>query len=246
MESVDKTVSDDAPLILIVDDEQDAVTPMEIKLSLEGYQTRIALTGKEALQGACQEPIPDLILLDIMLPDISGLDVCMRILESPQTRHIPIIMLTAKGEEIDRVVGLEVGADDYLVKPFSIRELILRIKVALKRTLFRNVSAQRILKFDRLYINFDTHHVFVEEEEILLTATEFKLLSTFIEREGSVLTRDVLLDVVWGIQSYVKTRTVDSHIKQLRKKMGSAGDYIETVRGVGYLFHCRHNVNSVA
>ncbi|MBF0382224.1 MAG: response regulator transcription factor [Magnetococcales bacterium] len=234
---INDALGDDAPLILIVEDEQDVVTPMEIKLKLEGYQTRSALTGKSALTEVFREPIPDLILLDIMLPDISGLDVCMRIREAPQTSQIPIIMLTAKGEEIDRVVGFEVGADDYLVKPFSIRELVLRIKVALKRTMGTNVEQPRKSTFGSLNINYDTHRVYVDEEEVLLTATEFKLLSTFIERAGRVQTRDILLDVVWGVQSYVQTRTVDSHIKQLRKKLGPAGDFFETVRGVGYLFN---------
>ncbi|MBF0195142.1 MAG: response regulator transcription factor [Magnetococcales bacterium] len=236
---VNDNMGEDTPLILIVEDEKDVVAPMEIKLALEGYQTRSALTGKAALNEAFREPIPDLILLDIMLPDISGLDICMRIREAPQTSQIPIIMLTAKGEEIDRVVGFEVGADDYLVKPFSIRELILRIQVALRRTMGSSDTPPRKSSFGSLNVNYDTHRVYVEGKEVLLTATEFKLLSTFIERAGRVQTRDILLDVVWGVQSYVQTRTVDSHIKQLRKKLGVAGDYFETVRGVGYLFNAQ-------
>jgi two-component system, OmpR family, phosphate regulon response regulator PhoB len=237
MKTVHDTLGEDTPLILIVEDEKDVVTPMEIKLAMEGYQTRSALTGKSALTEVFREPVPDLILLDIMLPDISGLDICMRIREASQTSQIPIIMLTAKGEEIDRVVGFEVGADDYLVKPFSIRELILRIQVALRRTMGSGDAPPRKSSFGSLNVNYDTHRVHVDGEEVLLTATEFKLLSTFIERAGRVQTRDILLDVVWGVQSYVQTRTVDSHIKQLRKKLGPAGDYFETVRGVGYLFN---------
>ncbi|MBF0448836.1 MAG: response regulator transcription factor [Magnetococcales bacterium] len=236
---IQESVGDDAPLILIVEDEKDVVAPMEIKLAMEGYQTRSALTGKSALIEIFRDPVPDLILLDIMLPDISGLDVCMRIREAPQTNQIPIIMLTAKGDEIDRVVGLEVGADDYLVKPFSIRELILRIQVALRRTLGSNPDTPRKSHFGSLKINYDTHRVYIDDVEVSLTATEFKLLSTFIERAGRVQTRDILLDVVWGVQSYVQTRTVDSHIKQLRKKLGPAGDYFETVRGVGYMFNAQ-------
>ncbi|MBF0382893.1 MAG: response regulator transcription factor [Magnetococcales bacterium] len=210
---------------------------MEIKLSMEGYQTRSALSGKSALTEVFREPIPDLVLLDIMLPDISGLDVCMRIREAPQTSQIPIIMLTAKGEEIDRVVGLEVGADDYLVKPFSIRELVLRIQVALRRTMGSGDKQPKKSQFGPLYVNYDTHQTYIDGKEAVLTATEFKLLSTFIERAGRVQTRDILLDVVWGVQSYVQTRTVDSHIKQLRKKLGVAGNFIETIRGVGYIFN---------
>ena len=197
MRKIHDDLVEDAPLILIVEDEKDVVTPMEIKLSLEGYQTRSALSGKSAITEVFREPIPDLVLLDIMLPDISGLDVCMRIREAPQTSQIPIIMLTAKGEEIDRVVGLEVGADDYLVKPFSIRELVLRIQVALRRTMGNNNGVPPTQsKFGALYVNYDTHRVYIDGKETVLTATEFKLLSTFIERAGRVQTRDILLHLV--------------------------------------------------
>ncbi len=226
------------PLILIVEDEKDVVASMEFKLALDGYLSRSALTGKEALKEVFREPTPDLILLDIMLPDISGLEVCMRIRKEEQTRHIPIIMLTAKGEEIDRVVGLESGADDYLVKPFSIRELMLRIQIALRRSGPKeNATNRSRTTCKRLTVDHDSYKVFVDEEEVHLTATEFKLLSLFLERPDRLQSRDYLLDVVWGIQSYVQTRTVDSHIKQLRKKLGPAGRYIETIRGTGYRFN---------
>ncbi|MCB9487867.1 MAG: response regulator transcription factor [Deltaproteobacteria bacterium] len=222
-------------LILIVEDEEDMVAILEYNLQREGYQTRTALTGAKGLELAAEEPLPDLVLLDIMLPDISGTEICRRIREDARTRSIPIIMTTAKGEEIDRVVGFEVGADDYVVKPFSIRELLLRIRAILRRGRPEE-SAEDVMTFGRLKVDEQGHRTWVDDKELMLTAMEFRLLTTLLKRKGRVQTRDQLLDGVWGIQAEVTTRTVDTHVKRLRQKLGAAGAYIETIRGVGYRF----------
>ena len=222
-------------LILVVDDERDLVNTLQYNLEREGFQTRTALTGNEALEQATLEPLPDLILLDIMLPDQSGMDVCRELRRSERTARIPVVMLTAKGEEIDRVVGFEVGADDYVVKPFSVRELLLRIKAVLRRTEPPPPKSTEVL-FGHLRIDPEAHRVWVDEDEVTLTALEFKLLSTLLARRGRVQSREQLLDDVWGIQAAVTTRTVDTHVKRLRQKLGPAAGYIETLRGVGYRF----------
>ncbi|MBX2813729.1 MAG: response regulator transcription factor [Myxococcales bacterium] len=223
-------------LILIVEDEKDLSTTLEYNLEREGYQTRAAYTGEEAIMLAQKSPYPDLILLDLMLPDIPGTEVCRRLRSIGETRHIPVVMATAKGEEIDRVVGFEVGADDYVPKPFSVRELILRIRAVLRRTQTLDLEAGVELTFGDLRVDPDAHQVWLGESEIVLTALEFKLLTTLLSRKGRVQSRKQLLDDVWGIQADVSTRTVDTHVKRLRHKLGSAGEYIETLRGVGYRF----------
>jgi two-component system phosphate regulon response regulator PhoB len=225
-----------AGLILLVDDEQDLVSTLQYNLEREGFQTRTAHSGRDAIEAAGREPLPDLVLLDLMLPDLSGTEVCRQLRTSELTRHIPIIMLTAKSDEIDRVVGFEMGADDYVVKPFSVRELLLRVRAILRRAQPRPASDESLIMFGRLRIDRDAHRVWVDEEELNLTALEFKLLSTFIGRRGRVQTRDALLSDVWGIDADVTTRTVDTHVKRLREKLGEAGRYIETLRGVGYRF----------
>ncbi len=224
-----------ASLVLIVDDEQDLVDTLEYNLHGAGYETRTALTGSAALEAAARHPLPDLILLDLMLPDVSGTEVCRQVRSQQETSEIPVIMLTAKGEEIDRVVGFEVGADDYVVKPFSVRELLLRVAAILRRDR-AEPKEDRVVSFGCLRLDRERHRVWVEEEEIVPTALEFKLLETFIERRGRVQAREVLLADVWGVDVRVTTRTVDTHIKRLREKLGVAGRYIETVRGVGYRF----------
>jgi two-component system phosphate regulon response regulator PhoB len=176
-----------------------------------------------------------LILLDLMLPDISGTEVCRTLKREPKTNHIPVIMLTAKGEEVDRIVGFELGAEDYVVKPFSIRELLLRIDVVMRRSKTSTLSSATA-QFGRLRIHREAHRVFVDEQEIELTAIEFKLLLTLYDRQNRVQSRASLLDDVWGVDANVTTRTVDTHVKRLREKLGPAGDYIVTVRGVGYRF----------
>jgi two-component system phosphate regulon response regulator PhoB len=222
-------------LILIVEDEQDLVSTLEYNLKREGFTTRSALTGRSALELADQDPPPDLVLLDLMLPDLPGSEVCRQLRAGQRTRDVPILMLTARGEEIDRVVGFELGADDYVVKPFSVRELVLRIRAILKRRHTGDPDGPQLV-LGPLRINREAHRVWVEDQEVILTAIEFRLLTVLATRLGRVQERDVLLRDVWGTETHVTTRTVDTHIKRLRQKLGSAGDYIETVRGVGYRF----------
>jgi len=226
-------------LILIVEDERDLAGTLEYNLEKDGYQTRVAYDGQQALKLAHEEPLPDLVLLDLMLPDFSGIEVCRRLRQDERTRQVPVIMVTAKGEEIDRVVGFEVGADDYVTKPYSVRELSLRIRAILRRSNSDDAVAATRIEFGELAVDTSAHRVLLNDEEIQLTALEFKLLSTFMMRKGRVQTREVLLNDVWGIHANVMTRTVDTHVKRLREKLGSAGIYIETLRGVGYRFKSR-------
>ena len=224
--------------ILLVDDERDLVDVVEFALQREGWRTLTAGDGENALDLARRDPKPDLVLLDLMLPDISGTDVCRQLKAAEDTAEIPIIMLTAKADEIDRVVGFEVGADDYVTKPFSTRELVLRIKAVMRRRDAPQRSAGDLV-FGCLRIDTAGHRVWVEDESVGLTALEFRLLTTFFNRRGRVQSRDVLLTDVWGHSAGLPTRTVDTHIQRLRKKLGAAGDYIETLRGVGYRFRTK-------
>ena len=222
-------------VILIVEDERDLVTTLEYTLQREGYRTRAALTGRAALELAQQDPPPDLVLLDLMLPDCSGFELCRQLRQDERTRRVPIIIASAKGEEIDRVVGFELGADDYVVKPYSVRELLLRVRAVLRRrTLPPGEEQPAPLTFGLLRLDNDAHRCWVADEEVVLTALEFRLLTLLLARRGRVQTREVLLSDVWGIQADITTRTVDTHVKRLRQKLGSAGLYIETLRGVGY------------
>jgi two-component system phosphate regulon response regulator PhoB len=226
-------------LILIVEDEPDLSSTLEFNLEKEGFKTRVAATGEEAIRLAAEPPAPDLILLDLMLPDISGTEVCRRLRQDPATRPIPVMMLTARSEEIDRIVGFELGADDYVTKPYSVRELLLRIRAVLRRSATSPSEAapeSAEIQFGCLRIDLEAHRVWVEDEEIPLTALEFKLLHTLMSRQGRVQTRKQLLQDVWAIHADVNTRTVDTHVKRLRQKILAAGDYIETLRGVGYRF----------
>ena len=222
-------------LVLVIEDEVDLATTLEYNLKSEGFQVRVAHDGQHGLAAATAEPIPDVVVLDLMLPDLSGVEICRRLREQDRTREVPVIMCTAKGEEIDRVVGFEVGADDYLVKPFSVRELILRVRALLRRVQ-RAEGEPSLVRFGRLQIDRDAHRAWVDEGEIALTALEFRLLHAFLSRRGRVQSRDTLLDDVWGMDADVTTRTVDTHVKRLREKLGEAGAYIETLRGVGYRF----------
>jgi len=222
-------------LVLIVDDESDLVATLEYTLQKEGYQTRTALTGRGGLEAVAKSPKPNLILLDLMLPDISGTEVCKQLRSNETTADIPIVMLTAKCDEIDRVVGFEVGADDYVTKPFSVRELMLRVRAIMRRSV-RDSQNNQTIEFGPLKLDRDAHRVWVKGEEIALTALEFKLLAAFVSRRGRVQSRDALLSDVWGIDAEVTTRTVDTHVKRLREKLGALGSYIETLRGVGYRF----------
>ncbi len=222
--------------ILIVEDEKDLAAILEYNLQAEGYKTTSATSGRAAMQTLRQSPLPNLVLLDLMLPDASGIDICRQIKQDEKTRDLLVVMLTAKGEEIDRVVGFEVGADDYVVKPFSVRELMLRIKAILKRKQMKPPENVETLQFGDLRIDLPAHRAWVKDREIVLTALEFRLLTTLLSRKGRVQSRDTLLSDVWGIDADVTTRTVDTHIKRLREKLQTAGEYIETLRGVGYRF----------
>lgn len=221
-------------LILLVEDEDDLAQIVTYHLQREGFTSVRASTGAEAFEHLRTQNV-SLVLLDLMLPDMSGVEICRQIRANENTQNLPVIMVTAKGEEIDRVVGFEVGADDYVVKPFSSRELILRIKALLRRhapTEMDNNS--NTLEFAVFKIDQGAHRVWIAEEEIQLTALEFKLLSLLVQRKGLVQTREVLLQDVWEMDPNVNTRTVDKHVQRLRQKIGVGADLIETIRGVGY------------
>lgn len=220
--------------ILVVDDEPDIMDIVQYNLERAGFSVLTAADGAEALQHA-REAKPALIVLDLMLPGIEGTDVCRILKQDERTRSIPIIMLTAKGEEIDRVVGLELGADDYIVKPFSPREFVLRVKAVLRRAESPSPTTE-LTRVGPLTIDIAGHQAAVNGQLVPLTATEFKLLVTLYQRRGRVQTRDELLNVVWGYDYMGYGRTVDAHIKRLREKLGEASALIETVRGVGYRF----------
>jgi two-component system phosphate regulon response regulator PhoB len=220
--------------IVVIEDETDLQKVLGYNLRQAGYEVLAALTGQEGLRHV-RESQPDLVLLDLMLPDLHGTEVCKAIKLDPKTRAIPVMMLTAKGEEIDRVLGFELGADDYVVKPFSVRELMLRIAAVLRRSQ-PEPAGQRAFRFGVLRVDCDAHRVWVADQEVELTALEFKLLITLYERRNRVQERTVLLEDVWQMEAAVTTRTVDTHVKRLREKLAQAGDYIETVRGVGYRF----------
>ena len=230
--------------ILIVEDEQDLLDTLEFNLQREGYATRRAASGRAGLEAAALEPAPDLVLLDLMLPDIPGTEVCRQLRGSERTRRVPVIMLTARGDELDRVVGFEVGADDYVTKPFSVRELLLRVRAILRRAGGPAEDAPPRLQTGALEIDVSSHRVWVGDEEVRLTALEFRLLSTLLSRAGRVQTRDTLLADVWGMHAGLTTRTVDTHVTRLRKKLGEVGNYIETLRGVGYRFRDATDIDS--
>lgn len=222
--------------ILVIEDEPDLLQVLDYNLTQAGHTVTCVAQGYPGLELARKE-LPQLILLDLMLPDVSGTDVCRLLKERADTKSIPVIMVTARGEEIDRVVGFELGADDYVVKPFSVRELLLRIQAILRRNKRDSeIEASDMVEFGRLRIDRGAHRVWVNAQEIELTALEFRLLVTLYERKNRVQTRTALLDEVWGIQADITTRTVDTHVKRLREKLEAARDYVETVRGVGYRF----------
>lgn len=223
-------------LVLIVDDEQDLLTTLQYNFEREGFKTRTATTGAEALTQAALLPPPDLVLLDLMLPDFPGTEVCRRLRALEATKNTPVIMLTAKTEEIDRVVGFEIGADDYVTKPFSVRELLLRVRAVLRRTASAAPARPAAIEIASLRVDIEAHQVWVGDKKVALTALEFKLLMALAGNPGRVQTRKHLLDHVWGIQADVSTRTVDTHVKRLRQKLGVVGESIETLRGVGYRF----------
>ena len=222
------------PKILIVDDEPDAVEMIEFNLKSNGFEVVSAADGEEALTKA-RAVLPDLILLEVMLPEVDGMEVCKILRRDTRTSGIPIIMLTAKAAEIDRVLGLELGADDYVTKPFSIRELILRVKRLLRTESATPEKSDRFV-WKELTIDIPRHQALVKGKALDLTATEFKLLTVLAQRRGRVQSRDQLLRDVWEYDSLIDTRTVDTHVRRLREKLGAAAKYLDTVRGVGYRF----------
>ena len=207
---------------------------LKYNFSNEGFKVSTAPDGEEALSNI-KKILPDVLILDLMLPGVSGLDVCKSIRADDDIRDMSIIMLTAKGEEIDRVIGFELGADDYVTKPFSVRELILRVKVLLKKQR-ESLVENKLVTFGPIRIDLDAHELKINDKEIVLTALEFKLLQHLVKRKGRVQTREQLLGDVWGYSAEVTTRTVDTHIKRLREKLGNTSEYIQTIRGVGYRF----------
>jgi len=221
--------------VLVIEDETDLAQVLEYNLKQAGIDVSLAARGRDGLRLAAEQR-PDLVLLDLMLPDMSGIEVCRTLKADARTRETPVLILTAKGEEIDRVVGFEIGAEDYVVKPFSVRELLLRVQALLRRAQAPKGEASETFEFGKLRVDRGAHRLWVQGEEVELTALEFKLLVVLYDRRNRVQSRSVLLDDVWGIKADVTTRTVDTHVKRLREKLGAAGDYVETVRGVGYRF----------
>ena len=226
--------------ILIVEDDKNISRLIKFNLEKEGYDAFAVPSGEEALEHI-KKYHTDLVILDLMLPKIDGFEVCRSIKQDPKLKNIPVIMVTAKGEEVDRVVGLELGADDYIVKPFSPRELVLRVKAILRRGKAPEIK-KNILKAGKITVNIEKHKVTANLKDVELTPMEFKLLATLVERQGRVQSREQLLTDVWDIAADVDTRTIDTHIKRLREKLGKSGELLETVRGLGY--RCRESDES--
>lgn len=220
--------------ILIVEDEKDILQLLSYNFQSSGFDVLTSRDGIDALNIA-RRHLPGLVLLDLMLPSLDGFEVCKELKLNKETKHIPIVMLTARGEEVDRIVGLELGADDYVIKPFSIRELILRIRAVLRRAQ-KEDAIEMIWQYEELRIEFEQHQASLRGEGIALTATEFKLLVELVKSRGKVQSRDQLLDKVWGYHFEGYARTVDTHVRRLRQKLDDYADCIETVRGVGYRF----------
>ena len=218
--------------ILIVEDEPDIAEVLQFSLDRAGFAVEVERRGDSALE-AIRKQAPDLVVLDLMLPGLDGLEVTRLLKSDPATARLPLVMLTAKGEEVDRIVGLELGADDYIAKPFSPREVVLRIKAVLRRRGGDGGGAERIESGD-IHLDAAAHRVDVRGEEVVLTATEFRLLRVLMERQGRVQTRSRLLTDVWGSSEDVDSRTVDTHVRRLRRKLGGEADRLETVIGVGY------------
>ena len=223
-----------AASILIVEDEAELAEVLRYNLEQAGYRVQHSATGRGALELVGRDP-PDLVILDLMLPDVSGTEVCRTLRHDPAARAIPVLMLTAAGAEIDRVVGFEVGADDYMVKPFSMRELLLRVAAILRRAQ-PGAPERQPVEAGPIRVDREAHRVWVEGHEVTLTPLEFRLLATLLARRGRVQSREVLLEDVWGVSGEITTRTVDTHIKRLREKLGPAARMVETVRGIGYRY----------
>jgi len=223
-----------ADRVLVVDDEPDLLELVRFHLAQAGFEVETARDGRQGIE-AMRRRRPSLVVLDWMLPDLPGTEVCRQVRSDPQLRDLPILLLTAKAEEVDRVVGFELGADDYVTKPFSPRELALRVQAILRRSSGERVESG-LLERGTLVLDGERHRCTVAGDEIALTAKEFRLLEALMSRPGRVLSRQRLLDEVWGSDITVTERTIDTHLKRLREKLGAAGDQIETVRGIGYRF----------
>ncbi|MCP5056636.1 MAG: response regulator [bacterium] len=223
-----------AERVLIVDDEPDLLELVRFHLAQAGYDVAVSQSGRDGLEQVRRSP-PDLLILDLMLPDLPGTEVCRKIRADPQLAGLPILMLTAKSEEVDRVVGFELGADDYVAKPFSPRELTLRVGAILRRV-HLEAANEGSMGRDGLHLDPERHRCEVDGQDVELTAKEFRLLATLMRRPGRVMSRQFLLDEAWGTDITVTERTIDTHLKRLREKLGPAGELIETVRGVGYRF----------
>ena len=220
--------------ILVIEDEVDLVQVLKYQLAKEGFEVTTAYNGTDGLRMVSTQPGPDVILLDLMLPDMSGKDICRTIKNNPDSAHIPVIMVTARGEEIDRVIGFELGADDYVVKPFSTRELILRIRAILRTT--EKAKRPDVTSIGDITLDTEAHQAWLNEDLLDLTLLEFKLLATLMSSPGRVFSRAQLLDLVWDNPLSVTERTVDSVVKRMRIKMDAGANLLETVRGVGYRF----------
>jgi DNA-binding response OmpR family regulator len=218
--------------ILIVEDDKNISRLVKYNLEKAGFSCAVASSGEEALDALIKHPA-DLVVLDIMMPGMDGLEVCRVVRQDDKLKNIPIVMLTAKGEEVDRIVGLELGVDDYMVKPFSPRELVLRIKAIFRRGKAQDTD-KNILAVDSLVVDVSAHRVMVDGREVELAPREFDLLVLLMRRQGRVQTRETLLADIWDIHTEISTRTVDTHIKRLREKLGKAGKLVETLVGVGY------------
>ena len=221
--------------ILVVDHDEGLQRLLETNLRHAGHDVVLASSGRDGLRSA-RERRPELVLLDLMLPDMPGNDLFRMLLQDETTREIPVMIVTARGDEMDRIVGFELGAADYVVKPFSVRELVLRVGAVLRRAARAREAPKRAIEFGCLRIDEEAHRVFVEGREIELTLLEYKLLVALYVNKSRVQTREALLDGVWGLDIGITSRTVDTHVKRLRDKLGPAGSYVETVRGIGYRF----------
>jgi two-component system phosphate regulon response regulator PhoB len=219
--------------ILVVDDECDVTDLVAYHLRAKGFQVE-TLNDPNASIGMARSFVPDLVILDVMMPDLNGIQICRMLRADPKLKKVPVIFLTAKAEENDRIQGLETGADDYICKPFSTKELTLRVQTILRRLADGTSEEPKRLQVGGIVMDVDRHEVFVHDAPVDLTATEFKLLRLLMERRGRVQTREHLLINVWNYETEIETRTVDTHVRRLREKLGAEADWIETIRGVGY------------
>ena len=224
-----------AQSILVVEDERDLSTILAYNLRADGFEVVTADTASDAYRAIASQRF-ELIVLDLMLPDASGLDICRALKANAQTREVPILITSARAEEVDRIVGLELGADDYVVKPYSVREVVLRVRILLRRADPAPAGSAELTRFGVLTIDRAAHRTFVDGKEVQLTPLELRLLTTLLDRKNRTQSRETLLTDVWQLNAAIETRTVDTHVKRLREKLGPAAGYVRTVRGIGYRF----------